>query len=450
MLLNEAVDHYHSLLTDRLAAEMDGMMREIFRRRSLYFGNRPICTVLRPHFYLKDHWEYLSRETAVLLEAFQRAHDACMENAELRAQLKLESYEEALFSLDRGGVVPWTTSRLDSFFSVDKQSLHYVEYNAETPAGMGYEDVLAQTFLEMPVMKRFQERYHVRHMPLLEELLNALLWGYRQWGGNHTPQMAIVDWQNVPTLNEQEMIRQFFERKGVRTILADPRALEYRNGALWFGGFRIDMIYKRVLWSEMVRVMGTDNPITRAIRDRAVYMTNSVSCKLMAKKASFAFLSDERNAHLFTDAQRRAIADHIPWTRVASDRKTQYAGQEIDLLAFISAHRERFVLKPNDEYGGKGVVIGWECSDEEWSKALHESLTTPFVVQERVDSVRRLFPAWIDGKVIISDRFVDADPYVFYGSKVHGCLTRLSSETLLNVTAGGGSVVPSFVIEKRH
>lgn len=450
MLLNEAVDHYHSLLTDQLAAEMDGMMREILRRRSLYFGNRPICTVLRPHFYLKDQWDYLSRETAVLLDAFKRAHDACMEDADMRAQLRLEGYEEALFSLDRGGVIPWTTSRLDSFFSADKQSLHYVEYNAETPAGMGYEDVLAQTFLEMPAFKRFQERYHVRHMPLLNELLNALLWGYQQWGGTHAPQMAIVDWQNVPTLNEHEMARQFFERKGIRTILADPRALEYRNGALWFGGFRVDMIYKRVLWSEMVQVMGVDNLVTRAIRDHAVYMTNSVSCKLMAKKASFAFLSDERNAHLFTDEQRRSITDHIPWTRLVADRKTQYAGQEIDLITFISDNRDQFVLKPNDEYGGKGVVIGWECSDEEWSDALREGLSTPYVIQQRVDSVRRPFPSWINGNLIISDRFVDADPYVFYGSKVHGCLTRLSSETLLNVTAGGGSVVPSFVIENRH
>ncbi len=449
MLLNEAVDYYHSLLTDRLASEMDGMMRKVLRHRSLYFGSRPICTVLRPHFYLKTQWEFLSNETAILLEAFQRAHDACMENADLRKQLKLEDYEEKLFDLDRGSVIPWTTSRLDSFFSVDRQALHYVEYNAETPAGMGYEDVLAQTFLEMPAVKQFQDRYVVRHMPLLGELLNALLWGYQQWGGTHAPQMAIVDWQHVPTLNEQEMTRQFFEQKGIRTILADPRALEYRNGALWFGGFRVDMIYKRVLWSEMVKVMGMDNPIIHAIRDHAVYMTNSISCKLMAKKASFAFISDERNTHLFTEAQQRAIADHIPWTRVVADRKTQYAGEEIDLLTFISDHRERFVLKPNDEYGGKGVVIGWECSDKEWSDALRESRTTPYVVQERVDSVRRPFPAWNDGKLTISDRFVDADPYVFYGSKVHGCLTRLSSETLLNVTAGGGSVVPSFVIEKK-
>jgi hypothetical protein len=30
-----------------------------------------------------------------------------------------------------------------------------------------------------------------------------------------------------------------------------------------------------------------------------------------------------------------------------------------------------------------------------------------------------------------------------------GCLTRLSTASLLNVTAGGGSTVPTFVVDKR-
>jgi uncharacterized circularly permuted ATP-grasp superfamily protein len=245
------------------------------------------------------------------------------------------------------------------------------------------------------------------------------------------------------------MIRSHFERSNFRTIMADPRALEYRNGHLWVGNFRIDMIYKRVLWSELIQEMGIENPITAAIRDRAVFMTNSVSCKLMAKKASFAFLSDERNAPLFTPEQRAAIHNHIPWTRVIEERKTVYQGQEVDLLPFITERRDCFVLKPNDEYGGKGVIIGWECTLDEWNDALHHSQTTPYVVQERAEGVQRPFPSYIDGRLDISPRNVDADPYVFYGRTVYGCLTRLSSLTLLNVTAGGGSVVPCFVVEKK-
>ena len=65
-----------------------------------------------------------------------------------------------------------------------------------------------------------------------------------------------------------------------------------------------------------------------------------------------------------------------------------------------------------------------------------------------MEVVQRDFPTMIDGQLDISERFLDADPYVFGGTNVHSCLTRVSSKSLLNVTAGGGSVVPTYIIRK--
>ncbi|OQY81327.1 MAG: hypothetical protein B6D42_11410, partial [Anaerolineae bacterium UTCFX5] len=75
------------------------------------------------------------------------------------------------------------------------------------------------------------------------------------------------------------------------------------------------------------------------------------------------------------------------------------------------------------------------------------ALTTPHVVQERVQSSQVDYPMMFDGRLDISKRYVDADPYAYYGERIEGCLTRLSGSALLNVTAGTGSVVPVFVIE---
>ena len=36
----------------------------------------------------------------------------------------------------------------------------------------------------------------------------------------------------------------------------------------------------------------------------------------------------------------------------------------------IANHRVQLVLKPNDEYGGKGIVLGWEADDAAWADAL--------------------------------------------------------------------------------
>lgn len=449
----EAIRHYHDLLTNQ-ASETHDLLFSQLQSRKLYFGQTPVCRVLRPHFYFKDAWDYLQQRTEIVLRAFAKAHAACVEDATLRQQLALEPFEEEMLACDRasGIVTPWTSSRLDAFFDPATGYLRFVEYNAETPAGIGYGDGLIDTFLSLPVMQKFSEHYVVHEMRGMQPLTDSLLRGYRAWRTSQSalPQIAIVDWTTVPTRNEHDISREYFEAQGIKTVWAAPEELDFRDGALWAGDFRVDMIYKRVLCTELVHKLGMESAIVKAVKANAVYMTNSFSAKLLAKKASLAILSDERNAHLFTADEHDAIRQHIPWTRVVEDRSTLYEGEKVDLLSFIAHNRDKLVLKPNDEYGGSGVVIGWETSAEDWEATIRHALTTPFVAQERVKTITRDYPMMIDGTLDISPRFVDADPYVFYGETISSCLTRLSSAALLNVTAGTGSVVPMFVIEPRE
>lgn len=447
--INEAVDDYHNLLNEQMAADAYAQLNEEQAQRRLYFGTRALCTVLRPQFYLVEQWAFLKYQTQLILSAFAKAHRACMVETRFRSQLHLEPYEEELFSVETGFDPPWTTSRLDAFFMLNTMQLYFLEYNAETPAGMSYGDELAEAFIELEPMKAFGKRYHVYHIPTQQSLLDALIDVYHDWGGRLDPQIGIIDWSDVSTINEHLICQDYFAQQGVKSRLADPHTLEYRNGHLWAEDFRIDVIYKRVLSSELIERMGINNPIVQAVRDGAVCMTNAFSAKLMAKKASFALLSDERNDELFDAKELAAIAAHIPWTRRVEERKTKYHGQEIDLLPFIADNREKLVLKPNDEYGGAGVVLGQEATPEEWEACIQKALTVPYVVQERVPINQREFPSFLGGNLDISTRMVDTDPYIFFGKRIGGCLTRLSSQTLLNVTAGGGSVVPTFVIQKK-
>ena len=59
------------------------------------------------------------------------------------------------------------------------------------------------------------------------------------------------------------------------------------------------------------------------------------------------------------------------------------------------------------------------------------------------------YPSFIEGKVHIIDRMLDTNPYVAFGQYMHGCLTRISTDALVNVTSGGGSTVPTFLVEPR-
>jgi hypothetical protein len=449
-MIHRAIQQYHDLLVAGLAEETHQQVMETQRQNRLYFGSTPVCRVLRPHFYTSEAWRYLQERTALVLRGFRKIHDALMDDAAMREQLDLEPYEEEMLHVDRDAAIktPWTSSRLDSFYRPETGYLRFVEYNAETPAGIGYGDGLSDMFEGLEVMRRFRKRYHTRPTLGMMHLTESIVRGYREWGGQTpVPTIAIVDWATVATKNEHHISREYFERAGYPSIVTEPEAMTYRDGGLYVEDTRIDIIYKRVLCTELVHKLGMQTDVVRAVRDRAVFMTNSFSAKPLAKKASLAVLSDEHNAHLFTPDELHAIHAHIPWTRRVQDRKTEYEGREIDLLSWVSDNRDRLVIKPNDEYGGSGVIIGWETDQERWNAAIKHALTTPHVVQERVMTIERDYPMLVDGRLDISKRYVDADPYVYYGERVEGCLTRLSGSALLNVTAGTGSVVPVFVID---
>jgi hypothetical protein len=123
------------------------------------------------------------------------------------------------------------TSRLDSFITT--KAYQFVELNAESPAGIAYNEVLVDVFLELPVMKRFQERYTLRRFRSRERLLETLLSCHREAGGrSEKPAIAIVDYEDVPTRTEHHLFREFFESRGYPSLVCDPRHLTYEGGPL--------------------------------------------------------------------------------------------------------------------------------------------------------------------------------------------------------------------------
>ncbi|MEZ0334526.1 MAG: hypothetical protein ACAI18_10990, partial [Gemmatimonadales bacterium] len=221
------------------------------------------------------------------------------------------------------------------------------------------------------------------------------------------------------------------------------------GGKLQAGDLILSLLYKRVLLSELVTREGIDTPVLRAVHDRAVCMVNPVRCKLLHKKTSLAVLSDERNERLFSAEEREAIDAHIPWTRRVEERHTTFRDARVDLIPFLLRSRDFLVLKPSDDYGGAGIVLGWEVDDSTWEGAVQKAMTSPYIAQERIVLPYECYPSLVDGRVTFQDRMLDTAPFVAHGESVDGCLTRLSTAALLNVTAGGGSTVPTFVVEKR-
>ncbi len=430
------------------------------RAAKLTFGDRVHCPFLRP-FFLSPEDEQRVRIVAEAIAALgERVVAAALEDRALFAQFRLRPEEERLVRLHAGYGFASTASRLDAFLLPD--SLKFAEYNGESPAGAGYSEVLAQIFRDLPMMAPFSKHYEVHSYPLSAKLLDALVMSYLDWGGtSKRPQIAIVDWREVPTWSEFEILKDRFEKMGVPVVIADPRDLVFDGKTLAAHGTKIDLVYRRVLINDIVARPQECEALVKAYAANAVGVANTFRCKIPHVKAFFAVLTDERNGALFSHGERDLIQRHIPWTRVVEDTSTAHYGEHIDLLAFIRAKRENLVLKPSDEYGGSGVTLGWETNERDWDQAIGRavSATSPasakpaeqrgaWIVQERIPIRREVFPYITPAKTIeFRDMLVDFAPYLFRG-KLAGFLTRLSATGLANVTSGGGQV-PAFRITPR-
>lgn len=439
------IAEYHKSLSgdEVLTAEFFARLKTMMRARRLLYGAREIGVALRPHLLTRSQYAILADSSEVVAGAFERVASALLSEPSRMETVGLTEREIKLALVEPKHSTATVTSRLDAF--VHDHEVKFVEYNAENPSSLTDQMGLNEILFEVGAMRDISRRYQLRQFSPEKHLLNALLNTFREWGGVGAPNMAILDWNGLPTAHEFVLLEEFFASQGIPTLICAPEQLDYENGRLRCGSFPIDLVYKRVIINELLAACDDSHPLIRAYLAGDVCLVNSFRCKLVHKKAAFELLTDEANAGWFTAREKEVIRRTVPWTRRLSQRKTQHGAREVDLIEHVRKHRAQFVLKPNDDYGGHGIALGDRLTSSEWDAALSEALAGDYVVQEKVELRTEVFPIFGESSWALEPMYVDTNPFLFSG-RVEGAMVRLSDSPVVNVTSGGGET-GFFVIE---
>jgi hypothetical protein len=442
----KAITEYHDYLAqdDGLTAELFARLRAAMQANRLLYGQRELGIALRPHLLTREQYELLAYRSRVLAGAFEKIGAALLAEPELMTRVGMSDLEQRLALIEPGYRQATITARLDGFLS--GLELKFVEYNAENPSSLPDQAGLNQILFELRALQQLSERYRLRQFTPVASLLQALLATWREWGGSGAPHVAILDWRDLPTEHEFVLLRNYLVSCGVPAIICAPDELEYSGGKLRRGAFRIDLVYKRVIYNEFLARYDETHPLLQAYLNHAVCLINPFRCKLRHKKASFEFLTDGAYSRWFTAEERAVIAQSIPWTRRVRERKTIYRGHEWDLLELLRRQRDEFILKPNDDYGGRGILFGKSVSTAEWETALARALQGDYVAQEALELQTEVFPIFDEHEWKLQPMFVDVNPFLFRG-EVEGAMVRLSTSPIVNVTSGGGET-GFFVLEE--
>ncbi|HYC77779.1 MAG TPA: hypothetical protein VEI02_09145 [Planctomycetota bacterium] len=441
----DAIRLFRSLLDRDLPRWRDSVpvLRTRLRELRARYGDRELVRTLRPKFLSESEYAEIEYVCGVLSGATRRLADRILAEPALRAFLEVSEGEARLFAPEPLVPDPAPFTRWDSFLGPDGP--RFVELNAENPAGAGYADAISAAFEEHPLTAEIRRRTGGRFLPMREAVLHDLLLAWRAAGKTSAPRILITDYLDLPTVDEFYILRDYFRARGFRCEVEDPRRLDYVDGRLIAHGAPFDLVYRRVLVNEFLARESEVRPLFEAYRDRAIAMVNPFRCKLLHKKTLFALLTGDgpAGAEWMTAEEKRVVARHVPWTRKVRETKTEVDGRTVDLLQYLLLQRERVVLKPADDYGGRGVTLGWAVDRATFEDVLLEATKGHWVAQLRVATTDEPFPLF-DRDLEDAPMTVDLDPYVHFG-RVRGTLARLAAGAISNVTSGGGQV-PVLVI----
>jgi hypothetical protein len=445
-LVAEAIARYHKLVESEPYIDLAWARQLQEHIKAEKLDGRPISPVLRPHFLTKRDYVLLAKTSETVLASLARLGQMVMEQPALLARTHLLPAERMLASADPGYSAFSVTAVLDAALS--EGSLRYMGYGTDVPAGVLYGDQLAQVYYDAAPVKEFRKRYKLKKVGGLKSLLSAILKAYKDAKGkNKKPNIAIVEFRapfpSAPS--EYAGLADFFSREGYPTEVVAPEQLEYRNNALRSGEFPIDIVYRRFKLQEFLVRFDLNHPLVRAYKDRTVCVVNSFRAEVGSKKAMFDLLTDESVTGKFPAAERRAIQECIPWTRVVQAAKTTYHGRAVDLPDFVMKHRARLVIRPNDDTTEAHPVRGADVDDLAWERALRLAMRTPSVVQEAAPPTHAVFPLLQFGSLVMKDMIVHAHPHAFLG-KVTGasCWLSVAESSGFSTLTG---LAPTFVLE---
>jgi uncharacterized circularly permuted ATP-grasp superfamily protein len=315
----------------------------------------------------------------------------------------------------------------------DTDGQYYVlEDNLRCPSGVSY--VLQNRQLMKQTFPQLFERATIRAVDdYCSRLLDALQ--YCMGDQTRSPSVALLS----PGMYNSAYFEHSFLAQQMGIDLVEGRDLVVSDGFVYMrttNGFeRIDVLYRRIdddfLDPQAFRadsMLGVPG-LMDAYRSGRIALANAPGTGVADDKVVYAYVPQIIKYFLSEDP----IIPNVPTYVCCEESQRQH----------VLANLEKLVVKPANESGGYGLIIGPRASAEERSRCAEQIKANPrnYIAQPTL-SLSRVPVLTDDG---LEGRHVDLRPFIVYGKDIFvlpGGLTRVAlkkGSLVVNSSQGGGS-----------
>ncbi|MFC1848651.1 hypothetical protein ACFL27_00445 [candidate division CSSED10-310 bacterium] len=453
-IVEQANKRFKQILSEQdPATQMDELTKKM-AGYDMTMKGKPFPTFLKPYLLDINEKPQFEKSTLMIMSAIERVVDAFFTDEKFKRLLEL-SGPVADFALINP-IYPnrQIVTRLDAFYIPETKDIKYIEFNCDSPSGMGWHDVMVDMFWELESVASLHQEFTLQADKFLDTHAQMLLKKYRQFCENKgqkqsdEPLLAMVCARESTIRTDVEIIVEVLKSKGFRSCYADPRDFDYDGHTLTIKGEEVHLIYRDAVQEFLDEpYFGHTEAVLNAYKDENICFINPFSSRVGGLKSVLAVMHEERFHYLFTDEHLDAIQKNIPWTRLMRDIETVYQDQKVPLINFVKENKDLLVLKPSSGYGGIDVVIGPDMDTKEWQEKVDQAMApgNNYVVQELVPIPHDDFPVMNEGVFEgFEPKKVNINFWAFDGV-FGGAFARASTGSIINVHQGGG-LVPVFYV----
>lgn len=267
--------------------------------------------------------------------------------------------------------------RVDIFYNEEDGSFYFCELNTDGSSSMNEDRELCIAFQKTLLFEELSKEYEVKGFELFDSLAEAFLENYKTYPYYvEKPNVAIVDFLELGcSMEEFKQFASSFERQGCKAVVCDIRDLHLEGDALYTAdGMRVDLIYRRAVTSDICDRKDQIKDFMDAVLNYKVCCMGGFCTQTVHDKSLFYILRHPMSAQILTEAENNFVTAHIPYTEELLDETIEKCG--------ILKRKEKWIIKPKNSYGARGIFAGVSCTKEQWEQAVNENKNKNYVMQQ--------------------------------------------------------------------
>lgn len=413
--------------------------QESLQKRTRYgatYKKEAVPTLYQGFFYDDQTEKEYDKIIETFMSIAKKVTNQYVKDPAYRKLFNFDPLTEKLILKDPGYSIDIPIARIDIMYD-NPGVFKFCEVNTDGSSAMLEDMALANIYKESKIYQDFTQSYNLEKKDPLKGVVDSILDLYYKEVSQEEPNLAIVDiveFENIEFLQ----IKKLFEEKGLKTKIVDVRDLKRKDGKLYAGDMKVDLVYRRLVTSDLIKYQDDSKDFIDSYLAGEFTSIGSLRTSIFYTKDIFRILRLEPTQKILTEKENKFIHNHIPFTETFNyDKKDE-----------IIKNKDKYILKPKQGYASHGVFIGKDLSKEEFEKNLEEIKDLDYIYQEYYTVDPMKFIKFKNKDQVDLEDFSTVTGLFVYNNKLSSPYMRLGQKSMISSLAEY-YVAPSFKICKK-